>query len=199
MSLSQALCAAVSGLQSTQTALSVVAGNVANANTPGYVRKTANQVTTGTGDASIGVRIAGVDRELDTYVQRQLQVETSGGAYADLRSQLYDRLQQVYGQPGSASALETIYNNFTTALQGLTTSPDSTAIRSSVIGAAQALTGQLNGMTQSIQGLRTDAELGLDDAVTQANLAMQAIAKINQQLGGMTINDATAATLEDTR
>ena len=46
MSLTQALATSLSGLNATQTNLSVVAGNVANAQTPGYVALTANQVST---------------------------------------------------------------------------------------------------------------------------------------------------------
>ncbi|MGN6117835.1 MAG: flagellar basal body protein, partial [Nitrobacter sp.] len=37
MSLSSALSIAMSGLRANQAALSIVSGNVANANTPGYV------------------------------------------------------------------------------------------------------------------------------------------------------------------
>ena len=44
MSLTQALSTALSGLNATQTSLSVISGNVANANTPGYVEESANQV-----------------------------------------------------------------------------------------------------------------------------------------------------------
>jgi flagellar hook-associated protein 1 len=199
MSLSQALSAAMSGLRVTQAGLSIVAGNVANAGTVGYVRKSPTQVTTASGDAGIGVRIAGIDRELDQYVQRQLRTETSGGAYADLRADFYQRLQQVYGQPGSDGALETAFNRFTTAIQALATSPDSSAARSATLGAAQGLTQQLNGMTADIQSLRTDTELGLAETVRQANDAMQGIAKINQQLGASPADDATKAVLLDQR
>src|SRR5262249_48325623 len=116
MSLSQALATAVTGLRASQAGLSLVAGNVANAETPGYVRKTAAQVETAVGDFGIGVRVDAINRVLDQYVQRQLQVETSGASYADLRAQFYDRLQGVYGAPGSDSALETTFNNFLTTL-----------------------------------------------------------------------------------
>ena len=40
MSLRQALNTSLSGLRATQAGLSLVAANVANAETPGYVRKT---------------------------------------------------------------------------------------------------------------------------------------------------------------
>src|SRR5262245_43646778 len=147
MSLMQALGAAMSGLRANQTGLALVAGNVANADTAGYVRKAQNQVAVGAGDTAVSVRVAGVDRQLDLYVQRQLQLETSGGAYAGLRADFYQRLQQIYGQPGSDNALETAFNKFTAAVQALTTSPDSSAVRTGVLSAAQLLTQQLNGMT----------------------------------------------------
>src|SRR5262245_9120230 len=199
MSLMQALGPAMSGLRANQAGLALVAGNVANADTPGYVRKTQNQVATAGGEAGVGVRVLGVDRQLELYVQRQLQVETAGGSYAGLRADFYQRLQKLYGAPGSDTALETIYNQFTAAVQGLATSPDSSAIRNSVVSSAQLLAQQLNGMSTDIQALRTDAELGLSDAVRQANEAMQQIASINRQLGTLDGNTATAAVLLDQR
>jgi flagellar hook-associated protein 1 FlgK len=172
---------------------------VANAQTPGYIRKSLTQVATTLGDNGLGVVSTGVDRELDSYVQRQLQVETSGGAYADLHVQLYSQLQTVYGTPGSTSALETVFNNFTTAVQALTTSPDQSAARTGVVSAAQQLAGELNSMTSSIQGMRSDAEQGLSDSIAQANNAMAQIAKLNQQLASTNSNDATTANLLDQR
>src|ERR1700738_4907928 len=114
MSLSQVLATAMSGLRATQAGLAITAGNVANAQTPGYVRKTPVQVATASGGDSASVRIDAINRQLDKYVQRQMRVESSGASYADLRAQFYDRLQNIYGVPGSSSALETVFNNFTT-------------------------------------------------------------------------------------
>jgi flagellar hook-associated protein 1 len=145
------------------------------------------------------VRFDAVNRTLDQYVQRQLRTEMSGASYADLRSQFYGQLQTIYGAPGSDSALETIYNNFTSSLQSLSTSPDSASARSAVLSSAQVLAQQLNGMSSDIQSLRTNAELGLSDAVAQANDAMQRIASINQQLGTANPTDGTTATLLDQR
>src|SRR6185369_6134667 len=103
------------------------------------------------------------------------------------------------GAPGSDSTLETALNNFTTSLQSLSTSPDSTAARSSVVDAAQVLSQQLNGLTGDIQGLRTDAELGLADAVTRANDAMARLAQINQQIASQPADTNVLAGLLDQR
>jgi flagellar hook-associated protein 1 FlgK len=199
MSLSQALATSVSGLRITQSSLALVASNVANAETPGYVRKTAAQVTTAAGANGVSVRIASINRELDQYVQRQLRAEVSGGAYANMRADYYARIQSIFGEPGANSTLETAFNNFTTALQALSTNPDSATSRTTVLNMAQVLTQQLNSMSNSIQSLRSDAELGLSDAVARANNAMQQVAAINQQLSGNNSKDAASATLMDQR
>jgi flagellar hook-associated protein 1 FlgK len=199
MSLTQALTSAAAGMRTTQAGLSLVAGNVSNADTPGYVRKTVSRQATGSGDFSIGVRTDGVNRELDVYVQRQLRAEASGGAYADLKAQFYDRLQNIYGTPGSASSIESLYSDFTTALQALTASPADYSARAGVIGSAQALAQQINGLSNQIQSLRADAELGIADAVRSANDSMTRIAQINQELAAHGTNDAASANLRDQR
>lgn len=187
----------MSGLQVTQTSLSLVAANVANADTPGYIRKIVDQSTISSD--GISVRVAAINRELDTYVQRSLQTETSGAAYADLKSQIYDQLQSLYGTPGSTSALTTVFDNFTSAVQALNTTPDDPSARIGVVGAAQALTQSLNSLSSGVQNLREDAEQGISTSVASANDALQHIAQINDQIAAMSSTDSSRASLLDTR
>jgi flagellar hook-associated protein 1 len=200
MGLSQALSAALAGVNVTQQGLSVVAGNVANANTPGYVDETLNQVELSTpGQAGSSVDTDGINRDLNTLLQSQLWTETSGDSYADTSSQIYQQLQQIYGTPGSATSFDSIFDNFTTSLQALSANPGSTSAQTSVVGAAQAVAQNLNSMTGTIQQLRTEAEQGIASGVQTVNTALQQIAQINQQLEGSTTSDSATATLEDER
>lgn len=197
MGLSQALSTAMSGLRANQAALSLVSANVANAETPGYVRKTANQVQMATGAG--GVQTVGVNRALDEYIQAQLRTETSGASYARVRANFLANLQNVYGDPSSSSTLEATFNTLTSALQALSTSPESQSARTAVINAAQSMAQQWNSATQGIQSLRANAELGLSNAVSVANNAMAQIAKINNQVQGNVAQDASTAALLDQR
>lgn len=197
MGLSQALSTAMSGLRANQAALSLVSANVANAETPGYIRKTANQVQMATGAG--GVQTIGVNRTLDEYIQTQLRTETSGAAYARVRADFLSNLQNVYGDPASSSTLEGTLNALTSALQALSTSPESQSARTAVINAARSMAQQLNSTTQGIQNLRASAELGLNNAVSVANNAMAQIAKINNQVQGNVAQDASTAALLDQR
>ena len=203
MSLSDALSIAMSGLRANQAAMSLVSSNVANAETPGYVRKTLNQVATNSGDYGSNVRTVGVNRELDQYIQAQLRTETSGAGYASLRSNFLQQLQSLYGNPGSVGTLEDAFNKLTTAVQALSTSADSQSARIGVVNAANVLASQLNSMTQGIQTLRGAAENGISDSVNTANNLMSQIATINRQLTanplGGTSTDASTAALLDQR
>ena len=199
MGLTQALATSLSGLNATQTSLWIIAGNIANAQTPGYVAQSTSQVAILGGDTGNSVRIAGINRILDTFVQQQLRTETSGGAYADLNAKFYQELQQVYGQPGSSTTLDQVFNSFTSAVQALTTSPNSATAQSQTISAAQALAAQLNGATETIQSLRGQADQGIAGDVQTANNALQQIANINQQIQSSSANDGARALLEDQR
>src|SRR5215475_7397530 len=198
MSLSGTLNTALAGLQVSQQALQIVGGNVANQQTPGYVRKTLTQITTAAG-AQIGVRSSEIDRQLDVLVQGQLRQATSGGSYADKLSDIYQQLQTLYGQPGSSTAIDTLFNNFTTSLQTLATSPSSFSAQSSAVNSAQLLAQQLNSMSNNIQTLRAAAEQGIASDVSTANNDLQQIASINAQVSTANSNDPTTATLLDQR
>ena len=198
MSLSGTLNTSLAGLQVTQQALQIVGANVANAQTPGYVRKTISQTETAAG-SSISVRMISINRELDNLIQTQLRQATSGGSYADKLSELYQQLQTIYGAPGSATGVDTLFNNFTTAMHSLAASPNSFAAQSTAVNSAQLLTRQLNAMSNGIQTMRGAAEQGIAADVQSANSALQQIATINGQVATSNAADPTAAALMDQR
>lgn len=199
MGLSQALSTAMSGLRATQNSLALVSSNVANAETPGYVKKTVNQVAGYTGEYGSSVLINGVNRQLDAYLQSQVRTETSGAAYADVRATYLANLQTVYGNPDQSGTIEAAFNSFLTAMQGLSTSPDSQSARIGAVNAAQSLAQELNATTRGIQNLRANAETGINEAVITANNALKQIAAINNQLQASGQTDAATASLLDQR
>src|ERR1700755_1109240 len=172
MGLSSALASAMSGLRANQASLSIVSSNIANAQTPGYVNQSVNQVEVASGGPGSSVLVTGVNRDLDQYVQSQLRTETSGGAYADQMSNILGQLQNVYGTPGGVGTLETALSNFTSALQAISTSSGSESSQSAALSAAQTLAQTLNSTTQGIQSLRTNVNQDIGTGVNQANSDM---------------------------
>ena len=178
MGLFAALNVAVTGLRINQQGLEVVSGNVANAETPGYTRKTLGQYETVVGGQILGVRKTQVNRELDALLQRQYRTENATDGYYDIRAEYLARLDQSFGTPGGASALDTLYNNFTEALQALTTSPDSASVRTNAVNEADFLASRLNTLSQDIQAMRTEAEIRIADAVDRANTLLSEIERL---------------------
>jgi flagellar hook-associated protein 1 FlgK len=184
MSLGSALSSATSGLRATQSQLDVISGNIANSGTAGYSKRVADlQESVGSGDVN-GVQVLGVQRKLDAILQRELRTETSGSAYTSVRSDYTTQLGQLFGQPGSDSSLSSVLSGFTSALQSLSTDPASNTTRATVLGAASALSGSLNRISDGIQSLRSNAEsqIGLD--VQRVNELLQGIAKTDIRIAG---------------
>lgn len=199
MSLTQALSSALSGLRVTQTGISVVATNVANAETPGYTRKTLGLEAVAAGGASLGVRVASVNRELDIYAQRQLRTELAGSSYINMISKFRSQIDRLYGVPGGTNALDTRLNSFTNSLQGLASDPQSIAARQSVLNEAQVFAQQLNQMSADIQMMRNQAEAGIGDSIDRVNMLLQNIESISTQINALTQQDTEIGSLLDER
>lgn len=199
MSLGQAISSALSGLHIAQTGVAIVADNVSNAETPGYVRKSLLQTSTASLAGATGARVVGVQRELDIFVQRQLRAEFAGAAYSRTTVNYYNGIQHIYGQPGSLNALDQLYNNFTNALQSLTTSPEANTARNDVLNNAAVLAQQLNTMSNEIQRLRSQAEVSLREEVNRANAVLQDIETLSVKISNAPAHSPETAALLDQR
>jgi flagellar hook-associated protein 1 FlgK len=199
MGLSSALASAVAGLRANQAALSITSANVANANTPGYVAQSVNQVEVASGSSGASVLVTGVTRDIDQFIQGQLRTETGGASYANQISNILGQLQSIYGTPGGTGTLETAYNNFTSAIQALQTNTTGLSAQTTALSAAQTLAQTINATSQGIQTLRTNVNQDISNSVAQVNTDLQQIAAINTKLQGLSSTDPSAATLKDQR
>jgi flagellar hook-associated protein 1 FlgK len=197
MGLSTSLNTAVAGLNATQIGIGVVSQNVANADKPGYVRRQVSTVDSLAGN-TVGTHTTAVQRLLDVIVQRQLWQETSGAAYTATRADALSSLDRLYGAPGSTTALDSVYNRFTGALQALQNDPSSYSLRTGVIDAANELAGRLNGLSDGVQALRQQAEAGIGNAVTQVNSLLNSLTSVNAKIVGSP-NSGSTAELKDQR
>jgi flagellar hook-associated protein 1 FlgK len=199
MGLSSALASAVAGLRANQAALSITSSNVANANTPGYVAQSVNQIEVPSGSAGSSVLVTGVTRDLDRFIQGQLRTETGGAGYADQISNILGQLQSIYGTPGGTGSLESAYNNFTSAIQALQTNTTGLSAQTTALSAAQTLAQTINTTSQGIQTLRTNVNQDIGNSVAQVNTDLKQIAAINTKLQSLSPTDPSAATLENQR
>ena len=83
MSLTATLKTASSGLNAAQASLRAVSDNIANVNTPGYVRKAVNQQPLVVNGVGQGVKIDGVQRITDQYLQTASRMNLPGRRRVD--------------------------------------------------------------------------------------------------------------------
>ena len=188
MSIGAALSKSISGLQATQTGLSVISTNIASANMPGYVKRELHVSDGGgNGSAAAGVQSMFITRALDTASQALMRrAATHNGAAQTLN----DRLQQLdamMGGPGSAQGLDALYRQFSSAL--ITTSNDrgNNGAMLSLVSAAGGLANEIGRLSRAVQAMRTDAESAIGSTVAQINDLAQQLANVNTELS--TVSD----------
>lgn len=176
MSLNAALRTATSGLQAAQMGLRAVSDNIANVNTPGYVRKTVLQEPTVVAGQGMGVTVTGMKRVTDQYLE--LASQTAGGEASrwEAYSQYMDTAQGLFGDPTSDNfffnRLDTVYSGFAAAAND----PSSTLLRSQALGnvqdllnEAQRINGQLNSLSDTMDS-RISADVSqVNDLLTRIN------------------------------
>ena len=189
-----AINTASAGLKATQAAIGVVSQNIANVGTVGYTKRTLDTVSTGVGNS--GVAVGTIGRALDAASLRQLRMETSGAAYTGSLSAVRTQLDQLYGTPGTSTALDGVMNDFAQSLQALASDPTSAPARATVVTKASNLASSIGTIAQGVQDLRsaTESQLGSDTARASAYLA--SIAKLNSQITGATDEGARASLLD---
>lgn len=199
MGLTHILQTANSGLTVTQSSIDVVARNIANAGTDGYTRKLTAQDNIQSGEQGLGARISGVFREVDVYVQQQLFVEDSRLSYSNVISNFLNQVDQLFGAPGGANALDTRLNDFGIALQDLSTQPESHAARAAVVAQAEGVAGSLRDLTDGVQSLRQLAEDSIADGIADLNNLLSTLEEVNNQVANAQALNAESADLKDQR
>jgi flagellar hook-associated protein 1 len=192
MSLMTAMNTSVSGLRVTQLGINSVSENVANADSVGYTRRRLYASEQLAGDRGVGVRPAELRRTLDTILQRQLRLESSGANYTSTKNRVHQSLDQLFGPPGGANSLDTSVNRFTQSLRSLATDPASYTNRSNVLNSSNELANRLNSLSQDVQLLRADAEAGIASGVTKVNQLLSELTKVNSQITGKAAYDGPA-------
>lgn len=186
MGLGSALAAAASGLRITQDAVTLAARNISNADNPGYTRKSLLQDAVIAGDQTIGVMLEGYTRDVSMLIQRELRGELTGFGFAQSMNTFYDRIDKMFGAPGNANALDTLYNSLTESLAELATTPESISVQTQVVTDAQVLAQRLNGISNDIQNMRQEAEQQIGDIVERVNVLLKDLEANNERIVAQT-------------
>ena len=196
MSLSAIMNTASSGLQTAQTQLRVVSDNVSNVNTPGYVRKIAEQRTLTSQGMGSGVEVARIRLATDRFLQAASLNAGAEAARQGVRFELYDRIQGLFGDPGGDrgffSQVDGVFSAFAASAEDPTSSPR----RQDAMFRTQALFDEAGRIAKQIQAVREDADSRIQSAVERTNSLLQQIEGMNLEIARATAIDGDASGAE---
>lgn len=206
MSLFGSIQNAGNALNAQQIGLQVVGQNIANADTPGYIREEVVLVPgptqrKGTLLLGLGVRVQGVVQKIDQLLEQRLRGATSDRASSEAKEQTFQQLEGLIGELGDTD-LSTSLNNFFSSINEVLNQPESVSVRNLAVLKGQTLVQDINSLAKRVNNLRVDVNARVKNSVSDINRLTRQIAdfniKITQAEGGDT-SASDAVGLRDQR
>jgi flagellar hook-associated protein 1 FlgK len=182
MGLETSLLIATSGLANVNRQLAVVSQNVANANTPGYVRSVAGQSSLAVTGQGMGVRTGVVSRDIDLSLQADLFSQNAGVADAGTTSAALARIIAVQGTPGDGTDLASRLGAVRDAFSSLQTDPGNALQQTRVVAAASTLATAINTMSAATGSARQTAQDDLVSGVDTLNTTLRDIGRLSDRV-----------------
>lgn len=196
MSLNQILSAGQTGLTAAQYQLRVVSDNVANVNTPGYVRKVAEQQSLVSQGVGVGVEVTRVRLATDRFLQAASMSASAEANRQGVRYELFDRIQGLFGDPGGTGGFFAMVDEMFAAFATTAEDPASSPARQAAVFGVQSLFDEGGRIAQQIQSVREDADGRIKTAVDRANGLLQQIEALNVEIAKATVVDGDASGAE---
>lgn len=199
MSLQGAMSTALSSLAAEQRAQAVIANNIANAQTPGYVRRDLPRSEKLVGGSGQGVATGVTQRAADTVLAAASRTAGGAAAYAGRMQELLNSYTGVIGQPADERSLSSRLGAFQEALTTLSVTPENAVAQNEALASAQDLVENFHEMDAAISKARTEADLGVSRDVDAVNSALDDLREVDRQLALASARGASTAEYEDKR
>lgn len=197
MSFGSVLLAGLSGLRASQTAMSVVSQNIANANTPGYVRTEVDLAPRTQMGPGAGVDVAAVKRAADRFLATAGYIAGAAYGSAAARADLLARAQSSFGDPASDTSMFAMLDGFWSSLTELGVDPASTLRRANAVSDLETMYAEMQRIGQSLQDLTAEADQRIGDSVADAQSLISRITALNDEIRLNKRTDADASAAEN--
>ncbi len=191
------------GVQAYRQALSVTGQNIANINTDGYNKRSADisEVAGVTGgptnvsdNSGLGVRVTNVRRSFDAYLADKTRTSQSDYEMLnDFVSKLSDLENMLLP---SGSDLGVFIGRFFDTLQDVASNPDSISARTVSLEAGKALASEFNNYDDQFKNFKSNSIKQIDIKIQEANLYINQLVEINKLIATSGTSDASNDVLD---
>jgi flagellar hook-associated protein 1 FlgK len=194
MSLNLALTSAISGLQTAQAGLDVISNNIANVQTEGYTRKQFQPQSIVLAGMGAGVALGDIVNKVDQNLLRDLRGQKSQLGLLQTQNSYFRRVQDTFGTTQSNSSISNQLNKMQQDFTTLTASPETVSQQLAAVQAGMSTARNLADMSKTVQTLRMNADVEIEQSVQTINTQLNTIAFLNDQIA---FNAATSRQTED--
>lgn len=180
--LTSVLMTGLSALRASQTGLGVASQNIANANSPGYVRTELNLAPRTNMGPGAGVEVSSIRRAADRFLATASYISAASYGAASARADLLSRAQASFGDPNTDTTLFATLDQFWSAMTEIGVDPSSSLRRDDAVSALQSTFLETRRVGESIQSLITEADQRIADSVADAQSLMNRIAALNAEI-----------------
>ena len=190
-----------SALNAASIQLQTTGQNIANASTPGYVRREAILQEAGnnglSGFIGQGVNVAQIQRVYDEFLVRESNANRSGAAQDTARSDGLNRLDNLFGDP--ETGMGAAYDSLVSSFADVTAHPADSSARSAVLAQVSAFASRAAQIDGQMQQLASSAHGQMSTEINKANDTLKSLAALNQRLGNAHASLSTPNNLYDER
>lgn len=195
MTLTSALGNALTGLAANARRTDVIAGNLANMQTPGYAPRVLGAEALLEG----GVRVTGITRRLDPVLLGDRRLADSAAAGAETRAAFAAAVAREIPTADTPGSLSDRLGLLEAALVTASARPEDDLRLAAVLREADGLATALNTASAGIDTLRGRADAEIAQAVESLNAGLQRVEEINTRIVVAQAAGQDTATLEDQR
>ncbi len=197
MNMSTALNNALGGLTAASRGAAVVSGNVANALTPGYARRSLDLATSQI--SGNGVRTVGITRHHDPVLTANRRATDADVAQNSAIADFHSRFEQYVGTPDSPTSLASRLSGFEGSLITAASLPDSAERLDQVARDGRALASGLNTASENLRQMRSDADRTIGSQVDTLNQTLRDIEDLNARIPAIRNSGGDIGAFQDQR
>jgi flagellar hook-associated protein 1 len=184
---------AMRALDAQRKAMDTTAHNVANANTDGFTRQTAEMRAStpfpvpsmsrevSAGQMGTGVDVAAILRVRDSFIDTQVREQTSSLGTADTTKTYLEQIESLVNEP-STSGINSLLNKMYAAWYDLSNSADSYVAKAAVVQTSSVLADAVRRVANQLSAMNTSAGGEVSADLADVNSSLKEIADLNGQI-----------------
>ena len=197
---------AKSGLQAYKEGLATTGQNIANVGNENYARREANltEVKSGSADvlsispsSSYGVKVDGIVRAFDQFIDVQLQKASSGFSFSKSQTLTLEKLEKVL-RPGDKTVANK-FQDFFASLSTVSQDPSDIAARHIAVDAGRSVVASIKNVANGIKDLRQLVSENIAGNLSDFNKTIELLSSVQTEILGNAIPERTPNNLLDQR